>query len=677
LAAAAIATLKERGGSSLPAIKKAIAASGATVNNKMLNRALRNAKKFSKLKGSFKVVPAAGRRPPQGATRAAQGSPRLDAEGAEPQPAKRARVGDGPGRLAAGRSQAPWPDRAARSGEEAAGPPSRRTNNCEDCEKKAASFGLPDEGKKRWCSSCAKAHAGAVSSQFLAKPKVAAGPAGAGNGVACRFACEGCTAVLKNKNCEASHIGKYCRFRTTAMRDSTGWEGWLAKLVTYKEKHGDCNVLARWAEDPRLGRWVCMQRAYKRVLDRGDLSPGITAVRVAQLDKLGFSWELSAAETSRQLSKRNASGKRNAGWEACLAKLKDYQRRHGDCNVPVAWAEDPQLGGWVGCQRISKRALDRGQPSGMTAARAAGLEALGFVWSLRGDREEGWEAHLAELKVYKRRHGDCNVPQGYPGLGNWLDKQRQKKKRLDRGEVHPEMTAARVAKLDALGLAWSLRAHRPWAIVSKQCEDCQLKAPSFALLAEGKARWCPGCAKAHVGAVDVSNKKTLRARSMQTSTQSLKPVRSEVQQTSKFLPRAGPLSAPAAAPVASGQDCQLPQAVGNSSMADGLAADSDLKTDLKAELLKAAGAGKVGSQINNHLGQLASATLDVHPEIAATLEEHGFKQGQYADQFGSQLTAEDMSTLASKLLPEDHVACNQPRRSVPPGRPGLRARTAS
>jgi hypothetical protein len=40
-------------------------------------------------------------------------------------------------------------------------------------------------------------------------------------------------------------------------------------------------------------------------------------------------------------------------------------------------------------------------------------------------------------------------------------------------------------------------------INTKKCEDCQLKAPSFGLPAEGKARWCGGCAKAHTGAVDV------------------------------------------------------------------------------------------------------------------------------------------------------------------------------
>ena len=34
---------------------------------------------------------------------------------------------------------------------------------CEDCDKKCPSFGMEDEQKRRWCSGCAKAHAGAVN----------------------------------------------------------------------------------------------------------------------------------------------------------------------------------------------------------------------------------------------------------------------------------------------------------------------------------------------------------------------------------------------------------------------------------------------------------------------------------------------------------------------------------
>ena len=35
-----------------------------------------------------------------------------------------------------------------------------------------------------------------------------------------------------------------------------------------------------------------------------------------------------------------------------------------------------------------------------------------------------------------------------------------------------------------------------------KCESCNLKGPNFELVVDGKRRWCYGCAKAHVGAVE-------------------------------------------------------------------------------------------------------------------------------------------------------------------------------
>jgi hypothetical protein len=102
----------------------------------------------------------------------------------------------------------------------------------------------------------------------------------------------------------------------------------------------------------------------------------MTAARAAKLDALGFAWELSAAAISKQ---RSEGRRDDAGWEVQLAKLKKYKRKHGGCNVPQGWAEDPPLGRWVKTQRQGKRALDRGEPSeGMTAARVTQLNALNF-----------------------------------------------------------------------------------------------------------------------------------------------------------------------------------------------------------------------------------------------------------------------------------------------------------
>jgi hypothetical protein len=247
----------------------------------------------------------------------------------------------------------------------------------------------------------------------------------------------------------------------------------------YKRAHGDCNVPQRWATDQQLAKWVSEQRTYKKALDRGEPAPIITAARVAKLDGLGFAWEMTAAAIRKQ---RSEVTRNDAGWEAQLAKLKAYKRKHGDCIVPQRWAEDPSLGTWVKDQRAGKKKLDRGEPSeGMTAARVAKLEALGFAWEMsvvavskqrsEGSRDDaGWEAQLAKLKAYKRKHGDCCVPQRWAedlSLGRWASNQRHYKKKLDRGEPSEGMTAARAAKLEALGFAWEA----PAAAIGKGSRD--------------------------------------------------------------------------------------------------------------------------------------------------------------------------------------------------------------
>jgi hypothetical protein len=179
------------------------------------------------------------------------------------------------------------------------------------------------------------------------------------------------------------------------------WEAQFARLAAYKAARGDCNVLQRWAEDPRLATWVNTQRTGKKKLDRGDLSSRMTTERVARLTALGFVWNLGYKGDSP----------REAAWEAKLARLAAYKAAHGDCNVPHRWAEDPRLGKWVINQRMNKRKADRGEPSeGMTVARAARLEALGFVWEPpRVLSSELWskdEDDLLRTKVAE--HGGAN-----------------------------------------------------------------------------------------------------------------------------------------------------------------------------------------------------------------------------------------------------------------------------
>jgi hypothetical protein len=149
----------------------------------------------------------------------------------------------------------------------------------------------------------------------------------------------------------------------------------------------------------------------------------MTVARAAKLEALGFVWELSAEAKSPQQSQGLLD---DTGWGVWLSKLKQYTREHGDCNVPRGWAEDPRLGHWVKEQRTAKKELDRGDPSnGMTAERAAKLEALGLAWApgvkSHGGRpnEARWEAQL----VRQPSHGSSPraALEGRPvgGNANW------------------------------------------------------------------------------------------------------------------------------------------------------------------------------------------------------------------------------------------------------------------
>lgn len=54
----------------------------------------------------------------------------------------------------------------------------------------------------------------------------------------------------------------------------------------------------------------------------------------------------------------------------------------------------------------------------MTPERIRALENLGFVWSLCDHVD--WEERLEELREYKKRYGDCLVPNKFaenPQLG--------------------------------------------------------------------------------------------------------------------------------------------------------------------------------------------------------------------------------------------------------------------
>jgi superfamily II DNA or RNA helicase/uncharacterized protein (DUF2384 family) len=180
--------------------------------------------------------------------------------------------------------------------------------------------------------------------------------------------------------------------------EEAAWEEQFAALAQYKAQHGDCNVPARWPENPALATWVGNRRRDQR---KGRL----TIEQQRRLVELGFVWDPAEAI-----------------WEEQFAALAQYKAQHGDCNVPRHWPQKRGLGNWVHTQRR------RQQAGHMSQGQQRRLVELDFVWD---HPEAAWERQFAVLVQYKAQHGDCSVPLRWPenrGLGGWVHNQRAYKK---------------------------------------------------------------------------------------------------------------------------------------------------------------------------------------------------------------------------------------------------------
>ena len=190
------------------------------------------------------------------------------------------------------------------------------------------------------------------------------------------------------------------------------WEENYELLKEYKDKHGHCNVPRTYKQDPKLGQWVNNQRHRKNRLP---------ADKIEMLDSIGFSWKITRF------------------WEESYALLKQFKAKHGHCNVPTNFNEDPKLAQWVKSQRDRKDKLP--------ADKREKLDAIGFSWNFLDD---AWEENFELLKHYKTDSGDCNVPLDFvtssgKNLGEWAQYQRMCQGILPKDKFN---------KLDELGFLW-------------------------------------------------------------------------------------------------------------------------------------------------------------------------------------------------------------------------------
>lgn len=191
------------------------------------------------------------------------------------------------------------------------------------------------------------------------------------------------------------------------------WHSFFFQLQSHKTSFGTLDVDPQ--TNPSLYEWVEEQRKlYKLWKENGDTG-AITQERIILLDALGFNYEGSAepdygvqAEAAAAAAASNLSGSPHdvETFHLRLAQLEQYKTVNGHPNVPETYKENPLLGRWVSQQR----AMFRKQT--LTQDRIDSLTAIGFDFH-PGDKKIMFETRLEQLKEYKDKHGDVNVPRRF------------------------------------------------------------------------------------------------------------------------------------------------------------------------------------------------------------------------------------------------------------------------
>ncbi|MGD0262897.1 MAG: helicase associated domain-containing protein [Verrucomicrobiota bacterium] len=207
-------------------------------------------------------------------------------------------------------------------------------------------------------------------------------------------------------------------------REDYLWRKMYAVLCRHLNSAGVSGLETALKYDVELGKWVRGQQSARKM---DALSPQ----KQSALDKVGFPWEFP--------KKPKESTK--PSWDSFFAKLVEFHKLHGHCDMKLVLPLDEDLHKWAQEQR---RARQRGT---IPADQVRQLDQLGFIW----DTDDLlWERMLRVLVAYKSVHADCNVPRYWQEnlqLAVWVASQRKRRKT---GELKPDQ----IKRLDQIEFAW-------------------------------------------------------------------------------------------------------------------------------------------------------------------------------------------------------------------------------
>ena len=290
------------------------------------------------------------------------------------------------------------------------------------------------------------------------------------------------------------------------------------ELAEYKAMHGHCNVVVTipaGGNPPNydthrtnaLAMWVQQQRTLYE-------QKKIPTHRINLLNTIGFDWTsipdkgsattatgtaASTAENNNDKSKNDTPDdqlrqeqleflrqqqleeekkakeeEEQRVFNEHLVKLVEYRANHnGSCNVPKQ--NYKKLRNWILDIRQKKETNE------LSEQRIKILDSLGFTWKDKTRKElatdkrcDVFQSKFEELVLYKRRHGNTNVPYENGELGKWVERIRVHKRETDhvkngvtfpnRKHPRPTLTDDQILQLTSIGFQWNLAPKVSWDV---------------------------------------------------------------------------------------------------------------------------------------------------------------------------------------------------------------------
>jgi Helicase associated domain len=202
----------------------------------------------------------------------------------------------------------------------------------------------------------------------------------------------------------------------------------------------DCLVPHGYDIDPSFAEWIHRQRTTYAAMIKEKKPNQMVIDRMAKLKDMDFNFTVHSDK-----------------WTEHWLLLKEYKEKHGNCQVPTHYAENPKLGRWTHTQRHQRRLQIKGKKSCMTKERIELLDQLGFSWEVRPAMVQPratWQQRYDELKDFYQTYNHFVIPADtHPSLHLWSHEQKSRLRNLDvSGKVSsPRMGPDRVAALEELG----------------------------------------------------------------------------------------------------------------------------------------------------------------------------------------------------------------------------------